>query len=182
MFRKVFVFFLLVLAAPLSAEMQGENLLVSIPGDYILGNSGKNGDVLLSEFVRRGESVENWSELLTVTVNLGHFDGKHMAPSAYETMMKGMWEKSCPDSSFRELGTSEQNGYKASLFMLSCKTADARGRPEYTLFKALAGNDSFYTVQKAFHFKPTRQQINSWLDFLKDVRICDSRRPEAPCP
>ena len=53
---------------------------------------------------------------------------------------------------------------------------------EISWFKAVQGNDSFYLVQKAFRFVPSKAQIARWVGYLKAVHVCDSRLPERACP
>ena len=49
-------------------------------------------------------------------------------------------------------------------------------------FKAIQGNDSFYVVQKAFKFSPSREQVVTWTRYLRKIAVCDSRLPERRCP
>ncbi len=51
-----------------------------------------------------------------------------------------------------------------------------------TWFKAIAGNDSFYVVQKAFKFEPSPEQLTQWLGYLNKVSVCDTRLPERQVP
>jgi hypothetical protein len=51
-----------------------------------------------------------------------------------------------------------------------------------TWFKAVQGNDSFYVVQKAFKFEPSKEQITRWMDYLRKVSVCDSRIADRACP
>jgi len=55
-------------------------------------------------------------------------------------------------------------------------------KPEYTWFKAIQGNDSFYVVQKAFKFNPSEEQITQWTAFFRSIKVCDSRLKDRPCP
>ena len=49
------------------------------------------------------------------------------------------------------------------MWALGCKRNPATGKPEMTWFKALAGIDSFYVVQKAFKFVPSKDQVAKWM-------------------
>jgi len=48
--------------------------------------------------------------------------------------------------------------------------------------KAIEGNDSFYLVQVAFRYEPTEADIIRWMNYLRDVQVCDSRLPGQACP
>jgi hypothetical protein len=60
--------------------------------------------------------------------------------------------------------------------------ASGIGSPEITWFKAVQGNDSFYLVQKAFKFEPSKEQITRWMGYLRKVSVCDSRIADRACP
>ena len=64
--------------------------------------------------------------------------------------------------------------------MLTCPTNKQTGKPEWTWFKAIQGNDSFYVVQKAFRFEPSQEQVVEWTKYLRRVSVCDSRRNSCP--
>ena len=75
-----------------------------------------------------------------------------------------------------------ENGYATLVWLLDCPNNPGTGHPELTWFKGVRGNDSFYLVQKAFKFNPSKEQITRWVDYLKAVRVCDSRIAERACP
>jgi hypothetical protein len=49
-------------------------------------------------------------------------------------------------------------------------------------FKAIQGADSFYVVQKAYKFVPSKEQETKWTGYLQSISVCDSRVPERACP
>ena len=64
----------------------------------------------------------------------------------------------------------------------SCPKNPGTGKPEITWFKAVQGNDSFYLVQKAFKFEPSKEQVTRWMGYLRKVSVCDSRIADRVCP
>jgi hypothetical protein len=56
------------------------------------------------------------------------------------------------------------------------------GKPETTLFRSIRGNDSFYSVQRAMRAIPDKGQMAKMASYLETVIVCDSRRPDRPCP
>jgi hypothetical protein len=64
----------------------------------------------------------------------------------------------------------------------NCPLNTATGKPEFTWFKAIEGNDSFYLVQVALNVQPSDEVSTLWMDYLKKVRICDTRLPDRACP
>lgn len=52
-----------------------------------------------------------------------------------------------------------------------CALNREAGQPENTWFKLSIPNGVLVLVQKAFRFTPTDDDIATWLDFLRDVRV-----------
>jgi hypothetical protein len=64
----------------------------------------------------------------------------------------------------------------------NCSLNTATGKPEFTWFKAIQGNDSFYRVQVSLKVQPSEEVSVRWMDYLKRVRVCDTRLPDRACP
>src|SRR5688572_3480452 len=85
----------LVLAAtPLAgwAQMKDETLLVTVPAGYRTDHQNRGGNVLLSEMVPQGESVKNWTEMVTTQI---FFGAKDMTPDSFQARMKAAWMRAC---------------------------------------------------------------------------------------
>ena len=178
-FRSVLFAALFVLPfSVMSSDFKGENLLQKLPEGYKLDFKTKQKNMLLAEMVPESESVKNWTEMLTVQV----FQGLRTAtPKSFQDRMQKLWSGSCKESAAHGIAEGAENGYTFSFWLQSCGENPATGKPEVTLFKAIQGNDSFYVVQKAFKFNPTKEQIMQWSRYLKGVSVCDSRLPERAC-
>jgi hypothetical protein len=48
--------------------------------------------------------------------------------------------------------------------------------------KAIQGNDSFYLAQVAFRFETSNDEVTQWMNYLREVIVCDTRIPEKACP
>jgi len=149
-----------------------------MPEGYKVGHQQRNDKQLISEMVPAGETVENWTEMVTVQIFLGL---KGSLQEAQDHIADG-WLKACPKGLRVPIVETTENGYPVSLWQLSCPDNPQTGKPEWAWFKALRGNDSLYLVQKAFRFEPSKEQITTWIRFLKTVAVCDSRLPDRACP
>jgi hypothetical protein len=168
-----------VLAAASPAHaLENENLLVALPQGYKVGYQNSAGKQLISEMVPAGETVENWTEMLTVQIFLGMRD---VTPAQYRERMQGLWAKACAGSEFAKVKEGVENGYVTLTWMQKCPLNRETGKPELTWMKAMQGRDSFYLVQKAFKFEPSAEQSRNWGGFLDGVRVCDTRLPDRPC-
>ena len=169
----------LLLAGNAVAQLQDENLLIGMPAGYKIGFQERKGPIVMTEMVPEKESVEEWSEMLTTQLFLGL---KSVSPEAFRAESQKKWLEACKEGQFAEIASGEERGYPFAVWMLTCPYSKAPGRPELTWLKALRGVDSFYVVQKAFRFEPTKEQVQQWMRYLKQVSVCDSRVPEKACP
>jgi hypothetical protein len=160
-------------------QMENENILVGFPTGYKIGFQTRKGNATISEMVPTQETVENWSEMITVQIFHG---SKNMTPQAFRTTMQNLWSSACKGSEFATVRDGEENGYGFSLWVMSCPLNPSTSKPEVTWLKAIKGNDSFYVVQKAFRFSPTKDQVVRWTQFLQAVMVCDSRLNDRKCP
>lgn len=166
-------------ALPANAELVNENLLAAEPPGYKVGFHDKKSDLQMTEWLPANQTVENWTEMVTVQV----FYGLKIAPEQFMHQLEGRWRGVCPGAGDAQpVVASVENGYPSLLWILDCPRNPATNKPELTWFKAVQGNDSFYVVQKAFKFTPSKEQIVRWIGYLKAVRVCDSRIAERACP
>ncbi|OPY15131.1 MAG: hypothetical protein A4E70_00831 [Syntrophus sp. PtaU1.Bin005] len=183
MLLKVFCFVLasLVWAAAVcsSAELRDENLVLNIPSGYKVDYQVRQGNMLLTEMVPHHQSVKNWTEMVTINTHLGL---RNISPESYRAKIQQLWDASCKGSQFAPVTKGKENGYPFVLWLSVCPLNPSTGKPEYTWFKAIQGNDSFYVVQKAFKFNPSEEQITQWMTYFRSIRVCDSRLKDRPCP
>jgi hypothetical protein len=166
-------------ARPAAAELVNENLLAPAPPGFKIGFRDKKNDLQMTEWVPANETVEKWTEMLTVQV----FHGLKIAPEPFMRQLESSWRTACPGAGDAQpVVSGVENGYPALLWILDCPRNPATEKPELTWFKGIQGNDSFYVVQKAFKFNPTKEQIGRWINYLRAVRVCDSRIADRACP
>ena len=55
-------------ATAASAQLADENLLVAVPPGYKVGYRVERGNMVMNEMVPAGQTVENWTEMLTVQI------------------------------------------------------------------------------------------------------------------
>lgn len=166
-------------AGPACAQLVNENLLLTFPQGFKVANDQRANGIHLSEMIPKGESLEDWTQMVTVQI---FFGAAALTPHGFEETMETSWKASCPDASKGHIADGTENGYRFNLWVLACPRNPASGKPETTLLKGIAGNDSFYLVQKAFRYKPTMDEVGVATAWLRKIEVCDSRRPEQACP
>ena len=166
---------------PTTANMGliSENLIAVVPPGFEMGHQGQEGSFIINEMVRTGETVENWTTLITVEIFLGE---KTVTPQQYQQMLTERWFGACENSESYPVAEGEENGYPFVLWQLYCPLNGSLQTVEYTYLKAIQGNDRFYLVQVAFRHEPSNDEITQWMQYLKQVQVCDSRIPERACP
>jgi hypothetical protein len=169
---------LLLAAAPARAQLVNENLLVGLPPGYKVGWQDRKPNLQMSEMVPAGETVESWTEMVTVQI---FFHSKSL-PQLFRARINALWAKACPNSLYAPVAAGPERGYPAEVWMQACPSNPKTGKPEHTFFKAIQGNDSLYVVQKAFKYEPSRDEVTKWTRYLKSVSVCDSRIPDRACP
>lgn len=173
------IFVILFLVSQSSwAQLQDENLLQNLPAGYKIDFQTKKGNMIITEMVPQGESVKNWSEMVTTQIFLGL---KAVTPQQFRDTMQKSWATSCKGAESASIAEGAENGYPFAVWIQFCPLNKTTGKPEKTWFKAIKGNDSFYIVQKAFKFDPSEEQVVKWSQYLRSVQVCDTRLADRPC-
>lgn len=161
------------------AEFKNENLLHGMPPGYKIDFQDRKGNLVMTEMVLRTESVKNWTEMLTSQVFLGV---KTATPESFQARIQQSFAEFCKGASSALVAQGQENGYPFAVWLQVCPLNPSTNKPEHIWFKAIKGNDSFYVVQRAFKYKPTNEQVTQAMAHLRDVKVCDSRLPDRPCP
>lgn len=166
-------------AGPSRAQLQDENLLVTLPqGFKVVMNESRKG-LNMQEWVPAGETVQNWTEMVTIQIFLNRAD---LDPVRFLGLMEKQWAEACRGSSATLVTVGKVNGYAAATSLLRCPLLTQTGRPETTMFRAIKGNDSFYLVQRAVRAVPDAARLQQIGQYLDSVSLCDTRRPAHACP
>lgn len=155
-----------------SKELKYENLLQTFPKDYKLAYKKIQNNISFYEFIPKNEELENWTQMITTNIyhrNIGY------SVDEFIDAMKTAWKNSCKESSFKDIDDSKENGYTTKTIMLHCKLSQVTNEEETTYLKAIKGRDSFYFVQKAFTGKFSKEKEKNSIEYLKNVKVCDSR-------
>ena len=168
-----------VAGAPAQAQLSGENLLVTLPPGFKIGFQGSRNGMNIQEWVPANESVQNWSEMVTVQVFLRRTD---IEPEKFLSVLSENWLKACKEARLNKIVSAQVNGYPMSSMMLQCPLLGITGKPETTLFRAIKGKDSFYLVQRAVRSVPSADQLSRIAQYLGAVTVCDVRSAQHPCP
>jgi len=160
------------------AQFNDENLRQVLPPGFKIGFKSERPGLTMTEDVPDGQTVKDWSEMITTQVFLGR---KSADPSAFLSGVRSRWLAACPGSVEPTIHTGNANGYPVSMMLLGCPLNPATGKPEVALMRGIAGADSFYLIQYAWRSAPTQEQVNAATRYLGTVNACDTRTPAHPC-
>ncbi len=177
--------FLVLAPAFAQQALTGENLLVEIPAGYELGYRHQTDRGEMDEYVPKGETVDQWSEMITVQLFAPEMDN-----ATFFQKFDSLGRQACKDGYTNLIATAQEHGYQVKVFQLFCPTNPQTQMGEVTFIKSLEGKDKFYVVQKAWRtgtFDPddvplSDDEIVTWMQFLRSVAVCDSRIEGKECP
>ena len=158
--------------------LEAENLLFSPPKDFKIGFESNRDNRLMTEWVRAGQTVEDWSEMLTVQV----YRGAAVDTETFLRRVGNGYMNACPGTTAKGIFTGRVNGYVVSMLLLQCPKNPGTGKPETTAFRVIKGNDALYSVQHAWRAVPTDQDLDDAMHALAKVTVCDTRAASHPCP
>ena len=176
--RSLALLLMFSLACVAHGQDNTENIYFELPPGFEQGFEESDESFFIQEWVPKGESVNDWSEMLTLTIqNMPNID-----PVEFFNHMADGWEKSCPEYGGLLLHEGLENNYPVALWFLKCPANPMTGKPEFAYIKGIAGNDNFYTVQLAYALlseEITDLTINRSMAFLRQVIVCDDSKPQA---
>jgi hypothetical protein len=164
--------------APGQSLLQAENLLFAPPPGFKVGYQSSHDSRLITEYVPGGESVDDWTQMLTVQI----FRGSAVGSATFLQAVGKRYMDACPGTTAKGIFTGDTNGYVVSMLLLKCSNNPGTGKPETTAFRIIKGNDALYSVQRAFRSEPSSLELDEAMHFLAKVTVCDTRSADHPCP
>jgi hypothetical protein len=161
------------------AQLKDENLLIGVPPGFKVAYQDKKPQRMIVEMLPQDQTLKSWDEMITVQIFYRRGD---LGVTQFREEIRQGWMNACPDGDFAPLRDGRENGYTFEFWSLYCPKNPETGAPEMTYFKAIQGNDAFYSIQKAFRVEPADSQIIEWTKFASKVLVCDTRLPDRPCP
>ncbi len=131
---------LLCLGTAASAQFKNENLLVGLPQGFKVGFSDQRNGMNMQEWVPSNETVQNWTEMVTVQVFLNRTD---LDPVKFLTTLQQQWAGACKGSVATPVATSRVNGYLSASTLLRCPLLASTGKPETTMGEGDQGQRQF---------------------------------------
>jgi hypothetical protein len=159
------------------AQFSDEQLQATAPAGYKIANHQRTKDSLTTEFIPEKQAVKNWTEMMTIQI----FYGLKASPDQFMAKTEQLVSQACPGAEVALIRRGQENGYNFILFLQNCPRNPATRKLEMTWFKAIEGNDSFYLVQFAAKYEPSKQKMTDWMQTMRRIVVCDTRLPDRAC-
>ena len=160
------------------AQSTSEDIYFVLPPGFEEGFEDDDESFFIQEWVPKGETVNDWSQMLTLTVQ----DMPNLDPVEFFNHMADGWEEACPEYGAMLLHEGLENNYPVAVWFLKCPNNPMTSKPEFTYVKGVSGNENFYTVQLAYALRSDEideSTVNQSMTFLKQVTVCDNSRTQA---
>ena len=172
---------LLNLTSPsIFAATTGEFFLAAPPKEWLLGRDDKQTDVVTFEFVPLGQSVDRWTELVTIQKMVGLTD---VAPDQFLKNVAKQNEVVCDGYGIRRLAFQDKNGYQTHGMIQSCGLNKESKKGELTIIRVVRGADNFYLISRAWRLDQydasgalplPKKIIDDTIKYLATATVCDT--------
>jgi hypothetical protein len=161
----------------------------SYPSGFVPAFEDSKPGGYIQESVLRGETVERWTQLLTLSGACDLTANAQMTPSRFAGSVATGFKNACPQS-YAALGLGEMRvgNYDAFAAVIGCGTAPGGARSEVALLLVVKGERDYYTLQWAERAQPDNGPIAldaaKWserLQRLMPVKLC-ARVPGEAAP
>ena len=159
-------------------EEPKEVLMGNTPPDFEVGYRNDSAEVLMTEYVPSGQTVHNWSRMITIQ---GLINYRPVTLQNFATSFTQLVIDECSDSTHEILQSGEQLGYGYIVFGIACFKNLQTDLPEFILAKAIQGDDALYLIQKAWRYEPSEDALEDWMAQLETFSVCGSKNEYSKC-
>jgi len=166
------------LAAQATADNGEWSAKLVVPGfavDYEQANLQQS----LVEQVPKGESVMNWSRMITSQRFAGR--ARDPGPRGMLTNIKGLFARACPAGKTSVISPATVGGKPAVRMRADCPLNSETGKPETFFIVAFAGSKDLFSEQVAFRRVPSAADVAFADQTLKAVRLCTAASKDVAC-
>jgi hypothetical protein len=155
---------------------------LSYPAGFNLAYENNSGPQYIQESVLEGESVEKWSQMITLEGIRGLAENPKMTPQLFAELFTEEFQRACPSSfSRKDLGSIKISGYDAFLTLAGCGVVQI-GAPmsEIAILIVIKGTKDYYSIKWSEHGpqsnNPPLVNDKKWLarfEQLNPIKLCN---------
>ncbi|TAM00609.1 MAG: hypothetical protein EPN70_21790 [Paraburkholderia sp.] len=161
-----------------------------VPVSFVSVFEETHGDRYIHEWVLSGESVSNWTQMITLT-GAQNVSQRHpeATPKAFAGAIASRFQRTCPTSfSAKGIYEGQLNAQDTFILVVGCGNAPtSAGHSETAVIAVVKGENDFYTLQWAQRADatPTPKDIdvNLWAGRIKSLmplKLCPIVAGERP--
>ena len=167
----------------------GQLVSFSMPSNFIVGFENTNNGRYTREAVPKGETVQQWSEMITVTGAKGLAGSPNGVPENFALTIAAGFKRACPEAfAAKAWGATKIGEHDAFMAVVGCGRVGngAAVHSETALIIAIKGTTDVYTLQWAERGAAAdKAEVENakWQDRLKrlsPIRLCPIIPGEAP--
>ncbi len=154
-----------------------ELVMISQPADFIVRFENTKGGSYIREAVLKGETVEDWSQMITVTGLEGATKTGQLTPQTFFENIASGFQRACPQTfTSVTLKPVAVDGHLTYAAVASCgRVLAGKPRSETAAMLVIQGKKDFYTLQWAERGKPPAIRSPS-------TRASGKRASTSSCP
>ncbi|PUE21627.1 hypothetical protein B9Z43_00030 [Limnohabitans sp. MMS-10A-192] len=164
-------------------------VMFSYPPGFKPAFAKNTGSSYMQEYVLEGETVEKWTQMVTLSGAKGLSTNQALTPQRFVEFVASGFQRTCPSSfAARSFGTLKISGHEAFVALVGCGTVPTEpARSEIAMVLAVKGSNDYYTIQWAERATPSPLPIldgEKWIERLKvlsPIKACD-RVPNEQAP
>lgn len=164
--------------APIFSEL----LVLSQPANFVPAFEKTVGDRYIRESVPKGETIEHWTQMLTVTGAKGLASNREVTPESFAGLLANGFKKTCADTfAAKPLGRLRIGSSEGFAAVAGCGryVSGTETQGETALIVTIRGAQDYYTIQwaerSAANDKAPAIDEAAWMQRLHDigpVRLC----------
>ncbi|HYL02817.1 MAG TPA: hypothetical protein VEU54_05310 [Steroidobacteraceae bacterium] len=154
----------------------------TLPAPFKTTYEKTSGGYYLREHIPAGETVDDWSQMITLTATRDLATDERATPEEFVHALARGFRSHCPDSfSSLELGTQSAGASTGYAAIVSCGHIEAGGKAhsEAAVMLTIKGSADYYTLQWTEHGPDAKGAVsidkNHWtglLGRLNPIRLC----------
>ena len=171
-------FMVLILATCLPmVAFAAETLQRPVTNNFVKGWENHTKQLDMVEYVPKGETVEDWSQMITLQkMHSSSIKGEML----FASMAQG-FQEACGSVKPIELGKDDNdNGYSSIMWTLICPLNPQTKKPETVFVKAIEGKEGLHIIQWAYRSIPSKNDAMQVVSYLNKVYVCDNSKAH-PC-
>lgn len=168
----------LAMADPMALPFWSQSVALDLPPEFQQAYAAEQGDYRLAEFVPRGQTVEAWRQMITITAIRGAAQTHDAVDEA--NRLAGQYRAACPETFAHQVLTAPEIAGAQASFAAYLGCGDLAGQSEAMVFVAMRGAKDIYSVQWAERGLGLEATLNPdmtrWQDraaTLAASRLCD---------